>query len=96
MNLRPEVFHSVKLGDETQVRLPCFAFVILEKPQSPPSETRQRHYPFFVNKTKEPTNRGCYKSVHGLIKLFNIKEDQKYKTVTVRLSRCLTCFVADV
>lgn len=30
--LRPEVFHSVKFGDETKIGLPCFAFVILEKP----------------------------------------------------------------
>lgn len=39
MNLRPKVFHSVKLGDEAQVGLPGFAFVILEKPQSPPGKT---------------------------------------------------------
>lgn len=35
--LRPEVFHSVEFGDETKICLPRFAFVILEKPQSPPA-----------------------------------------------------------
>lgn len=38
--LRPEVFYSVKFGDETKVGLPCFAFVILEKPKSPPANQR--------------------------------------------------------
>lgn len=41
LNLRPEVFHSVKFGDETKIRLPCFAFVVLEKPKSPPANQRR-------------------------------------------------------
>lgn len=39
--LRPEIFHRVKIGDETEVGLPCFAFVILEKPKSPPEKSRK-------------------------------------------------------
>lgn len=50
MNLRPEVFHSVKLGDETQVCLPSFAFVILEKPQSPPGKTERQSISCFETK----------------------------------------------
>lgn len=40
-NVRPEVLHSVKFGDETKVGLPRFAFVILEKPKSPPGKNKQ-------------------------------------------------------
>lgn len=48
MNLRPEVFHSVKLGDETQVCLPSFAFVVLEKPQRPSRQTEQMAVTLFL------------------------------------------------
>lgn len=41
LNLRPEIFHSVKFGDEAKVGLPCFAFVVLEKPKSPPGNQRR-------------------------------------------------------
>lgn len=41
-NLRPEVLHSVKFGDETKVGLPRFAFVILEKPKSPPENNKTK------------------------------------------------------
>lgn len=40
--LRPEVLHGVKLGDEAQVGLPRFAFVVLEKPESPPADEETR------------------------------------------------------
>lgn len=43
-NVRPEVLHSVKFGDETKVGLPRFAFVILEKPKSPPVKNKQTSY----------------------------------------------------
>lgn len=42
IHLRPEVFHSVKLGDETKIGFPCFAFVILEKPKSPPEKNQRK------------------------------------------------------
>lgn len=44
LSLRPEVFHSVKFWDETQVGSPCFAFVVLEKPKSPPANQKTSYY----------------------------------------------------
>lgn len=35
VNLRPEIFHRVKSGDQTKIGLPCFAFVIFEEPKCP-------------------------------------------------------------
>lgn len=64
MNLRPEVFHSVKLGDETQVGLPGFAFVILEKPQSPPGKTETHKSSTFYNM-----------AAASRLRCFNIKDE---------------------
>lgn len=41
---RPEVFHGVKFRDETKVCLPCFTFVVLEKPKSPSANQRRVIY----------------------------------------------------
>lgn len=38
---RPEVFHCVKLGDETEIGLPCFAFVIFKEPKCPSAKQQQ-------------------------------------------------------
>lgn len=34
-HLRPEIFHCVKFGDETQIFCPTFTLVIFEIPESP-------------------------------------------------------------
>lgn len=35
MFLRPEIFNRVKLGDEPQIGLPCFALIVLVEPERP-------------------------------------------------------------
>lgn len=95
-NVRPEVFHSVKLGDKAQVCLPSFAFVILEKPQSPPGKTKTVNI-LFWNKTNK-ANWSWLPQVSSRLNhwVFPIKEDQMHRTVISWLSWCLTCFVVDV
>jgi len=41
-HLRPEIFHCVKLGDETQIFCPTFALVIFEIPESPSARRQIR------------------------------------------------------
>lgn len=42
--LRPEILNGVELGDEPQIGLPSFAFVVLEKPKSPSVLEGDSHY----------------------------------------------------
>jgi len=64
-NLRPKVFHRVKLGNETQVLRPAFALVVFEIPQGP-SERGKEHLARTVRKKERkgkhshPFHKKCF------------------------------------
>lgn len=85
---RPEIFDGVKLGDEPKVRLPSFAFVIFEEPQSPPRK---------INRSLS-VKRACMTAVlHGLNPFWfnlnyseNVYDYSKTQTKTLHANRVLS------